>query len=60
MKIKFEPQPDITAFELATIISKVTFDPRTAPIGLCAQIDIFYNVWIDMPDTLRRHFKVVE
>lgn len=47
---RFEPQPDITAYELAQILAKVSgFGGLSAPLHVSPDKPI--------PEPLRRHFK---
>lgn len=51
-RLVFEPQPDITAYEMALIFKSVRFHARgTAP----AQMVI--GKLEDLPETVKRHFR---
>lgn len=49
--IQFNPQPDISAFVLATILQKVA--------GRLAHIWCREDVWTDVPSEEKRHFKIM-
>lgn len=55
MKVAFEPQPSITAYELAWIYSRVA--SFTAPrYG----IEITEEQWKEIPEAYKRHFRVMK
>lgn len=56
MRANFEPEPDITTYELAYIVSRLSFisgPPRRGVLFTEEQ-------WADLPPNIRRHFIVTE
>ena len=61
IKLFWEPQPDITAFELAQIIRgwPVMSDTASGAGNLQEHLTISEETWMIFPPALKRHFKVL-
>lgn len=51
MKIYFDPQPDISAFELATVVSRIS-----RMVAIRYGVEIQKSQWDAMPDGIKRHW----
>ncbi len=61
--IAFEPQLDITAFELSNLLLKIPgfntmFRNGNNKMAVCSEEDL--SIWKNLPSPLRRHFRVTD
>jgi hypothetical protein len=54
-KYFFEPQKDITAYELAYVLSHVCFNPLSSLSQ--TGVIIRHELWADVPMGVKRHFR---